>query len=112
MQGANHFNTRKLFLTFTLLVVSFFLNNTAFSDASQGIPGQKVDQLQTLVNEAYNKYKDLKEGKNADYIPILATVPSDLFGVAIITREGKVYTAGDVDYAFSIQSVSKLSLLQ
>ena len=107
MQGANHFNTRKLFLTFTLLVVSFFLNNTAFSDASQGIPGQKVDQLQAVVNQAYNKYKDLKEGKNADYIPILATVPSDLFGVVIITREGKIYSAGDVDYAFSIQSVSK-----
>jgi glutaminase len=34
-------------------------------------------------------------------------VPSELFGVAIATRDGHVYTAGDVDYRFSIQSVSK-----
>jgi glutaminase len=64
-------------------------------------------QLEKVVSQAYNKYKDLKEGKNADYIPILATVPSDLFGVIIVTRDGKVYAKGDVDYKFSIQSVSK-----
>jgi hypothetical protein len=64
-------------------------------------------QLQQLVNEAHAKYKGVNEGKNADYIPILATVPSELFGVAIATRDGTVYTAGDVDYRFSIQSVSK-----
>jgi len=55
----------------------------------------------------YARYKDLKDGKNADYIPILATVPSELFGVVIVTREGKIYAKGDVDYKFSIQSVSK-----
>jgi glutaminase len=33
--------------------------------------------------------------------------PSDLFGVVIVTREGKVFSAGDVDHEFSIQSVSK-----
>ena len=65
------------------------------------------DDFQRVVDEAYAKYKDVKEGKNADYIPILTTVPSDLFGVAIATRDGKLYTAGDIDYRFSIQSVSK-----
>jgi glutaminase len=59
------------------------------------------------VDAAYAKYKDLKDGKNADYIPILTETPSDLFGVVIVTRDGKVYSAGDVDYVFSIQSVSK-----
>jgi glutaminase len=68
--------------------------------------GENFD-LQGVVDEAYTKYKDLKEGKNADYIPILTTVPSDLFGVVIVTRDGKVYAKGDVDYKFSIQSVSK-----
>ena len=38
---------------------------------------------------------------------ILTETPSDLFGVVIVTKDGKVYTAGDVDYEFSIQSVSK-----
>ena len=64
-------------------------------------------ELQRVVDEAYAKYKGLQEGKNADYIPILTKTPSDLFGVVIVTRDGKMYTAGDVDYKFSIQSVSK-----
>jgi len=64
-------------------------------------------QLQKVVDDAYAKYSNLKEGKNADYIPILATVPSDLFGVVIVTRDGKIYSKGDIDYKFSIQSVSK-----
>jgi len=55
-------------------------------------------QLQQVVNQAYDRYKGLKDGKNADYIPILATVPSDLFGIVIVTRDGKIYSKGDVDY--------------
>jgi glutaminase len=63
--------------------------------------------LQRVVKEAYEKFKDVTDGKNADYIPELAKVPSELFGVAIVTASGEVYSAGDMDYAFSIQSVSK-----
>jgi len=64
-------------------------------------------QLQAVVDEAHAKFKGVKDGKNADYIPILATIPSELFGVVIATRDGKLYTAGDVDYRFAIESVSK-----
>ncbi|HTY86106.1 MAG TPA: glutaminase A [Candidatus Acidoferrum sp.] len=64
--------------------------------------------LQRVVEEAYNKFKDDKSGKNADYIPYLASVPSNLFAVVIVTADGKVYSAGDIDYAFSIQSCSKV----
>ena len=63
--------------------------------------------FQRVVDEAYALYKDVNEGANANYIPILDTVPSELFGVAIATRDGKVYQAGEQDYRFSIQSVSK-----
>src|SRR5690606_30058977 len=58
-------------------------------------------------DKAHSNYLGLKDGANADYIPILTETPSDLFGVVIVTREGKVFKAGDVDYVFSIQSVSK-----
>jgi glutaminase len=69
---------------------------------------RQARQFQRLVNEAHARYKDLRDGKNADYIPILTTVPSDLFGVVIVdASDGKVYAAGDTDYKFSIQSVSK-----
>jgi glutaminase len=71
------------------------------------VPDPAVKDFQRVVNAAYAKYKDLKDGKNADYIPILTETPSDLFGVVIVTKDGKVYSAGDVDYKFSIQSVSK-----
>lgn len=63
--------------------------------------------LSAAVKRAYAAFKDVDEGANANYIPILDTVPSDLFGVAIVTNDGKVFSAGDVDYRFSIQSVSK-----
>lgn len=64
-------------------------------------------ELQNAVDKAYEAFKDVKEGANADYIPILATVPSELFGIVIVTKDGKTFSAGDVDYRFSIQSVSK-----
>ncbi|MEP6160152.1 MAG: glutaminase A [Halieaceae bacterium] len=62
---------------------------------------------QALVDEAHSKYKDVKEGANANYIPILDEVPSELFGVVITLADGTTYAAGDVDYKFSIQSVAK-----
>ncbi|MDH4104621.1 MAG: glutaminase A [Gammaproteobacteria bacterium] len=71
------------------------------------MPDPAVKEFQKLVDAAYAKYKGLQEGENANYIPILTETPSDLFGVVIVTKDGKVYSAGDVDYQFSIQSVSK-----
>ncbi len=88
-----------------LVVVALVIAGPAASTATASSPG--VQELQRLVDEAHAKFKDLQEGKNADYIPILATVPSELFGLAIVTANGEVVTAGDVDHAFSIQSVSK-----
>ncbi len=66
-----------------------------------------ADDFQRAVDSAYKQFKDVKEGANADYIPILATVPREMFGVVIVTRDGQVYSAGELDYEFSIQSVSK-----
>jgi len=63
--------------------------------------------FQRVVDSAYKQFKDVEEGANADYIPYLATVPSEMFGVVIVTRDGEVYSAGELDYEFSIQSVSK-----
>jgi glutaminase len=68
---------------------------------------QGIAEIQKVVKEAYSKFKDLKEGQNADYIPILANVPSELFSIAIVSVNGDIITAGDVDHVFSIQSVSK-----
>ena len=56
----------------------------------------KADVEKALA-DAYAKYKGLKEGANADYIPALAKVDPELFGIALVTADGKVYTTGDVD---------------
>ncbi|PSJ63173.1 glutaminase A [Pseudaminobacter soli (ex Li et al. 2025)] len=50
-------------------------------------------------------------GKNADYIPYLASVPSDLFGIAVVTADGQVFKTGDADFAFAIESISKVFTL-
>jgi len=95
-------STSKMFNVVCSVVVVAFLFATG---TAQAIPSDA--DLQKVVKEAYEKFKDVKDGKNADYIPELAKVPSELFGVAIVTATGQVFTAGDVDYVFSIQSVSK-----
>ena len=69
---------------------------------------QSPAQIQQAVDAAYAKFRTLKEGKNADYIPALAKVDPDLFGIALVTADGKVYTAGDVKTEVSIQSISKV----
>jgi glutaminase len=63
---------------------------------------------QTAVNSAFKQFQNLKEGKNADYIPALAKVDPNLFGIALVTVDGKVFTAGDVKTEVSIQSISKV----
>ncbi len=69
---------------------------------------QSPAEIQQAVNAAYEKFRTLKDGKNADYIPALAKVDPDLFGIAVVTADGKVYTAGDVKTEVSIQSISKV----
>src|SRR6476659_3972155 len=71
-------------------------------------PLRAQSDVQTAVNAAFAKYRNLQEGKNADYIPALAKVDPKLFGIALVTADGKVVTAGDVKTEVSIQSISKV----
>jgi len=66
------------------------------------------EQVEAVVKEAYEKFKNDTSGKNADYIPYLAKVDSKMFGIAIVTTDNQVLTMGDVTYSFSIQSISKV----
>jgi glutaminase len=69
---------------------------------------QAPAEIQAALDAAYTKYKSLQEGKNADYIPALAKVDPNIYGIALVTADGKVYTAGDVKSEVSIQSISKV----
>ena len=71
---------------------------------------QKIDKkaVQEALRTAYERCKNETGGKNADYIPYLADVPSNLFGIAACLPDGDVVAVGDVDYKFGIESVSKV----
>jgi glutaminase len=52
-----------------------------------------------------------ERGRVADYIPELAKVSPEQFGLVVITADGQEIAAGDADERFSIQSISKLFAL-
>lgn len=66
------------------------------------------NEYQTALKNAYEKFKDYKEGVNANYIPELDKVDPELFGLAIVTVDGKIFTEGDLNTEVSIQSISKV----
>ncbi|UNK41208.1 glutaminase [Luteimonas sp. S4-F44] len=66
--------------------------------------------LATIEDEVRARF-DAREGKVADYIPALASVPRERFGMAIATLDGDVYSVGDAQVPFSIQSISKVHTL-
>ncbi len=63
--------------------------------------------LQAFLNELYVKYKPLQEGEPASYIPELAKVDPDAFGICIVTVDGQVFEVGEYEKLFTIQSASK-----
>ncbi len=66
-------------------------------------------EVETILEEIAAAVRPLaSEGKVADYIPALAEVPSDRFGLCLHTADGQEFAVGDADEPFSIQSVSKV----
>ena len=72
---------------------------------------QTKDQ-QTLLNEALRYGKSyVRYGKPASYIPELAKIDPNRLGVALCELDGTMYTAGEVDTYFTMQSISKVMSL-
>jgi glutaminase len=64
--------------------------------------------VDAAMKAAYDKYKAIQEGKNADYIPALAKVDPNIYGIALVGVDGTVHTMGDIKSEVSIQSISKV----
>lgn len=75
---------------------------------SQAAVAMEPAEIEAALKAAYDKYKGLEEGKNADYIPVLAKVDPNIFGITLVTTDGKVYSVGDIKSEVSIQSISKV----
>ena len=104
-------NWRLTFFLVAAIIVAplLIISEPATSVRSPVAPRREV--VASAVQQAYDKFKTDNRGKNADYIPYLAHVDSKLFGIAIVTTGNDVLTKGDVNYSFSIQSISKVYTL-
>jgi len=71
-----------------------------------------VADIARIVREvAQEMAAQAERGAVATYIPPLAKVDPQHFGICIVTAEGEVHSAGDAEEPFSIQSVSKVFAL-
>src|SRR6187397_927286 len=93
--------TLRMAISFAFLLLAVYQNSVS----AQALTKEKI---QAALDEAYVKFKDVKEGKNADYIKELANVDPNIFGISLVTTDGQVYTKGDITSMVSIQSVSKV----
>lgn len=63
--------------------------------------------IENFLVDLYDKYKPLKDGRLANYIPELAKANPDWFGICMVTADGQIYSVGDYEQLFTIQSISK-----
>jgi glutaminase len=111
-----HVNRRFVHTLVVLSLVTVAVDSSAGAQQLAARPPRpntppSAEDIQRVIDQAYAKFKGLREGKNADYIPALAKVDPDLFGIALVTPEGKVYVAGNNTTEVSIQSISKVFTL-
>jgi len=91
-----------------LFIVDAAAQTAAKSATAISPVAPRYEQVQAVVQEAYDKFKNETRGKNADYIPVLAKVDPKLFGVAVVSTDNRTVSVGDVKSVFSIQSISKV----
>ena len=64
---------------------------------------------QSILNSIYNKViQDKDKGQIATYIPELANVDKNSFGIHLQLISGETFSVGDSEKKFSIQSISKV----
>jgi glutaminase len=73
--------------------------------ARSGTPN--ASPLQQALSGIHARFLDRRDGDVARYIPALAAMPAELFGIAAVTNAGVVAEAGDSRHPFTMQSVSK-----
>lgn len=71
------------------------------------LAASSAERAAYFVAQAHQRLRGCDQGHNADYIPALANVPPELFGIAVAQVSGEVHVCGDADVCFSIQSISK-----
>ncbi|MBS1090929.1 glutaminase A [Gluconobacter sp. Dm-74] len=89
--------------------VVFCITQAALArDFSQQAPALNIQQV---VDRAYNHYKTITDGSNASYISYLAKANTKLYGIAVVTTDGKIFEAGDAEHLFPVESIAKVFTL-
>jgi len=110
---------RKSAFTLSIVCASLMILGTSTAEAKGPLPKEVKTEvvksasltearINAVLKEAYEKFKNNQDGKNADYIKALAIVDSKIFGITLVTPDGKVYEVGDTKDVVSIQSISKV----
>lgn len=72
----------------------------------------KAPPVGPILDDVVRNHRPQREtGSVPANIPFLAAVPFDRFGIAVATTSGEVFSSGDADVPFSIQSISKVFTL-
>ncbi len=85
----------------------FLFDDVRASEAASTGKLPSPPEIATLVSEAYERFLPRHEGVVAEYIPALAEIDPDLFGICVAGVTGRRFAVGDCDNRFSLQSLSK-----
>jgi glutaminase len=84
-----------------------FCMDAANSNTDKSTSKKLSSPIGDYLSAIYDRLLDNKNGAVADYIPELFKAPANGFGISIATIDGAIYSAGDADTHFTIQSLSK-----
>jgi glutaminase len=76
-------------------------------DTARRMDTTTTTHIQETLQNVYEKYKDVRDGEVASYIPELAKAKPDDFGITLATVDGQVFSVGDSQREFTIQSICK-----
>ncbi len=82
-------------------------HHASHADGAPTMTPWMESQIQKVIEDTYKKYKDVDDGTVATYIPELGKANPKHFGICLATVEGQIFTTGDWDQEFTIQSMSK-----
>ena len=70
-------------------------------------PDSATALISATLNTVYEALLNRRDGELADYIPQLGAADPECFGISLCSVNGSMYSTGDADVEFTIQSVSK-----
>jgi glutaminase len=76
------------------------------SAGNSSLPSTEA-MMKSTITRLYDEFRGNITGALADYIPELAKVEPNQFGIALTSNQGKTAWRGDASQPFTIQSVSK-----